>query len=159
MNEILPIVSVIIVVRNEAHFISETLDSVVNQDYPNLEIFVQDGGSTDGTVEIIKKYPIKWISEPDTGMANGANKAANYTSGEYIIFEGGDDLLKPNSIKIMADHLLKNPKAVFVYSDIDVIDQNSKAYAHIKGKPFNFDDLFVYNYIPSQSVMLRRKAF
>src|SRR5437773_1851559 len=159
MNDHYPLVSVIVVVRNEIKFISETLESITSQDYPNLEIFVQDGCSTDGTIDILKKTKVKWISEPDSGMANAANKAANYTNGEFIIFEGGDDLLKPNAIKIMAEVLKNNPNINFVYSDIDIIDHESKPYYHLKGKTFDFDELFIYNFIPSQSVLLRRKAF
>jgi len=154
-----PLVSVIVVVRNEAKYISQTIESILNQDYPNVEVHVQDGGSTDGTLEILKSYPIKWISEPDSGMANAANKAASYVSGEYLIFEGGDDLLKPNAITLMVEAFEKNPHVGYVYGDIDIIDSEGIPYSILRGKPFDMDELFIYNYIPSQSVLLKRSAF
>lgn len=159
MSHDFPLVSVIVVVRNEAKYISQTIESILNQDYPNVEVHVQDGGSTDGTLEILKSYPIKWRSERDSGMANAANKAASYVSGDFLIFEGGDDLLKPNAIKLMIEAFEQNPQISYVYGDIDIIDSEGIPYSILRGKPFDMDELFIYNYIPSQSVLLKRTAF
>jgi glycosyltransferase involved in cell wall biosynthesis len=159
MNPHLPLISVIVIVKNEANYIEETIKSILAQDYPNLEIIVQDACSTDGTLNIIKDFPVKIVSEPDTGQANAANKAANYSKGDFLLFIGGDDLLEPGAITLLAEALQSHPQAGFVYGDIKIIDQNGTQYSILRGKPFDFDELFLFNFIPSQSVMVRRSAF
>jgi glycosyltransferase involved in cell wall biosynthesis len=154
----LPTVSVIVVVRNERYFISETIESILSQNYPALEVYVQDGGSTDGTVEILKQYPVQWVSERDKSIAEGANRGFRATSGEFIVFQGGDDLMLPGSIQTLAQALAQNPKAGFVYGDAEVIDATGRPYQYRKGRPFDLDDMFWGNYILSQTVMARRSA-
>jgi glycosyltransferase involved in cell wall biosynthesis len=96
-------ITVIIAVYNgEKHLIS-TIESIVNQSYPHLELIIIDGGSTDGSVDIIKKYEDKiayWISEPDKGISDAFNKGVGRASGDYINFQGdGDGFLTPNSLE------------------------------------------------------------
>jgi glycosyltransferase involved in cell wall biosynthesis len=159
MSSNLPLVSVIVIVRIEEKFISETIHNILNQDYINIEVVVKDACSTDDTLKILKKYPVKVISQPDAGQANAANTAAKLCNGEFLIFEGGDDLLKPKAISIMVEAFQKNHNAGFVYGDVDIINDEGKIYSTLKGKPFDFDELFIFNFIPSQAVMLRRSAF
>lgn len=97
-----PKVSVITVVYNDAKNIENTIKNVSNQDYENLEYIVVDGGSTDGTLDIIKKYEdkiSKFVSEPDLGLYDAMNKGVRMASGEWIIFRNsGDYFLKKNTI-------------------------------------------------------------
>lgn len=90
----LPTITVITVVYNSANTIEQTISSVVNQTYPNLEYIVIDGGSTDGTVDVIKKYEAKisyWVSEKDAGIYDAMNKGVRVATGDYIEFLNSDD--------------------------------------------------------------------
>lgn len=90
----LPKITIITAVYNGVHTIEQTISSIVNQTYPNLEYVIIDGGSTDGTIDIIKKYEQKisyWISEKDEGIYDAWNKGVDAATGSYIIFLGADD--------------------------------------------------------------------
>ena len=96
-----PKVSVITIVYNNNRFIEKTIQSVINQTYSNLDYVIIDGGSTDGTVDIIKKYDSKiryWISEKDKGIYDAMNKGQKASVGEYIIFMNSGDLFTDNTI-------------------------------------------------------------
>lgn len=94
INVVRPTVSVITAVFNGESHIEETILSVINQTYRNIEYIIIDGGSTDGTVEIIKKYEKKikyWISEKDKGISDAFNKGILQSTGDYINFQGDGD--------------------------------------------------------------------
>lgn len=91
-----PKISIITVVYNRVNVIEQVISSVVNQTYKNIEYVIVDGGSTDGTVDVIKRYDSKiayWISEPDTGIYNAMNKALKIVTGDYVEIIGSDDSL------------------------------------------------------------------
>ena len=91
-----PLVSILTVVFNGAQFLEQTIQSVLKQDYDNIEFIVIDGGSTDGTLNILRKYENVidyWISEPDKGISDAFNKAVLLSSGDYLNFQGAGDLL------------------------------------------------------------------
>ena len=100
-----PLVSILTVVLNSARFLEETILSVINQNYENLEYIIVDGGSIDGTVEIIRKYEHAinyWISEPDKGISDAFNKAIVLAAGDYVNFQGaGDYLISDNVVSQM----------------------------------------------------------
>lgn len=92
----LPKITIVTVVYNRVDTIEQTISSVVNQTYPNLEYIVIDGGSTDGTIDIIKKYEkdiAYWITEKDSGVYDAMNKGVQAATGDYIEFIGSDDCL------------------------------------------------------------------
>jgi len=153
-----PLVSIVIFVRNEVKYIAQTIESVLDQDYPAIEIHVQDGGSTDGTVDVIKQYPVKWISEADRGQGDAGNRGFSATKGEIVIFLPGDDLLLRGSIKRIVDTFLEHPDAGFVYGDVEVIDGFGRAYSTMRGEVFDLDKLFWRMIVPTQSVASRRSA-
>ena len=96
-----PKITIITASYNAARTIEQTITSVVHQDYPNLEYIIVDGGSTDGTVEIIKRYEsygVKWISEPDQGLYDALNKGAQMSSGDFVEIIGADDALTKEDI-------------------------------------------------------------
>lgn len=97
----LPKISIITPSYNQGHFIEETILSVIGQNYPNLEYIIIDGGSTDNTVEIIKKYTDKityWVSEKDKGQSDAINKGLEKCTGEVFNWINSDDYLEPNSL-------------------------------------------------------------
>ncbi len=94
------LITIVTVVRNGEKYLEHTISSVLNQDYPHIEYIVIDGGSTDGTIDIIKKYESRisyWISEPDGGIADAMNKGIRQSSGRYLLFLHSDDYLVSNS--------------------------------------------------------------
>ena len=106
-----PLITVIVAVYNGAKTLQRCIDSVSNQTYPHKELIIIDGGSTDGTVDIIRSNQNKiayWISEPDNGIYNAWNKALDHTSGDWILFLGSDDYLwKNNVFEETIPHMIK----------------------------------------------------
>lgn len=104
-----PKISIITVCFNSAKTIEQTIDSVVKQTYQNIEYIIIDGSSTDGTVDIIKKYEDKiayWVSEPDEGIYDAMNKGIDKATGDYIYFLGADDcLVNKNIINIIINQI------------------------------------------------------
>lgn len=120
----LPLISIITPSYNQAQFIRFTIDSVLSQDYPNLEYFVIDGGSTDGTVEILKSYgkKIKWVSEKDDGQADAINKGLRMARGEVLAYLNSDDVYAPGALLQVGQYYAKT-KADWITGDCLVIDE------------------------------------
>src|SRR5713226_4368855 len=157
-NKSTPLVSIVIFVRNEVKYIGKTIESVLNQDYPAIEMHIQDGGSTDGTVEVLKRYPIKWVSVPDRGQGEAGNRGFRASQGEIVIFLPGDDQLLPGSVRTLVDTLVRHPDIGFAYGDVEVVDASGRAYSMMKGQPFDLDKMFWRHIVPTQSVASRRSA-
>lgn len=127
-----PKVTIITVAFNAADYIEKTLLSVINQTYSNIEYIIIDGGSTDGTVDIIKKYSNKisyWISEPDKGIYDAMNKGINKATGDWINFmNAGDTFYSCESISTICNFLEKTT-AEIIYGDANFIyDWGTKIY-------------------------------
>lgn len=107
-------------VLNARPYIQQTLDSVLHQNYDNIEYIVVDGGSLDGTLDILNCIGarIKWISEPDSGIYDAFNKGLNLASGKYITFLNAGDWIEPDHVKIAVGILENSPASAFVYGDI-----------------------------------------
>lgn len=107
MNGQLPKISIVTPSFNQGEYIEDTINSVLNQNYPNLEYIIIDGGSTDNTVDIIRKYEkhLKyWISEPDKGQSDAINKGLAYCTGEIFNWLNSDDLLETDSLHSIVNH-------------------------------------------------------
>ena len=116
-----PLISIITVVKNNEKYLEETIQSVVNQNFKNFEYIIVDGKSTDGTIEIIKKYNNKidyWISENDKGIYDAFNKGLDIANGNLIGFVNSDDILTPNALEILNNYYLKNPKSDFFFGSV-----------------------------------------
>jgi glycosyltransferase involved in cell wall biosynthesis len=115
----MPLVTVITAVYNGEDCIANCIESVLNQDYPNIEHIILDGGSEDGTVAIVRGYEGKialWLSEPDAGVYDAWNKGLGLARGEWIAFLGADDCYLPNAISTYVELARRTPEAEFLSS-------------------------------------------
>jgi glycosyltransferase involved in cell wall biosynthesis len=122
----LPKISVITPSYNQAEFLERTILSVINQGYPNLEFIIIDGGSTDGSVEIIKKYEDRlafWISEPDDGQTEAINKGLKRATGEWLCWQNSDDIFYQEAFVNLASAAKKYPNADLIIGDTMLIDK------------------------------------
>ncbi len=123
-----PKISIVTPSYNQAEFIEETIRSVICQGYPNLEYIIIDGGSTDGSVEIIKKYEeylTYWVSEPDQGQAHAINKGLRKTNGEIIAWINSDDTYLPNTF-LRISKLFKDKSQRLVFGKAHYINDKSQ---------------------------------
>lgn len=112
----IPKISIITVVYNAKSFLEETIESVLSQNFNNFEYIIIDGGSIDGTLDIIKKYQDRitlWVSEPDKGIYDAMNKGIKHAKGEYVYFLGGDDLLFDNQVLKNVNSYLMDKRKVY----------------------------------------------
>jgi len=106
-----PLISIVTVVYNGAKHLEQTILSVLKQSYPNVEYLIIDGGSTDGTLEIIRQYEEAidyWISETDKGIYDAMNKGISLASGDYIVFLNADDWYERGAIESVAQNIIKS---------------------------------------------------
>jgi len=144
-----PKISIVTPSYNQGQFIEETIRSILLQNYPNLEYIIIDGGSTDNTVEIIKKYEpwiTYWVSEPDEGQTDAINKGFRRATGEIINWLNSDDLLEENSLWHIAQAFLDHPEAMFIYGRGTTFwpDGRTSIHQHKKHEHQVFDLGFTY---------------
>lgn len=121
-----PKISIITPVYNQEKFLEETILSVLNQQYQNLEYIIIDGGSTDGTIDIIKKYETKlayWVSEPDNGMYDALQKGFDHSTGEIMGWINADDLFFPNAFYAIAKVFMEHPDVNWITSHHAAINE------------------------------------
>jgi len=156
----LPLVSIVTPSLNQAQFIRQTIESVLSQDYPNIEYWVMDGGSQDGTVEILKSYgeKIHWVSEADSGQSQAVNKGWARARGEILGWVNADDLLTPSAVRNAVEALLADETIGAVYGDTTYIDENGEFIQRYPARPFDYEALAgeTENFIPQPSVFMRR---
>lgn len=121
-----PLVTIVTPSYNQGQFIEETIQSVLSQDYPHIEYIVVDGGSTDETLSILRKYDkqLKWISEPDEGQSDAINKGWRMGSGEIWAWLNSDDCYEPGAVKTAVDLFMSMPHVGVVYGDLKTVDNS-----------------------------------
>jgi glycosyltransferase involved in cell wall biosynthesis len=127
----LPKISIITPSYNQGQFIEETILSILNQNYPNLEFIIIDGGSTDETVDVIKKYEKQltyWVSEKDNGQTHAINKGFKLATGDIIAWINSDDLYCDGALHIVADFFQKNTEAQAVVGNELFMNADGKVY-------------------------------
>ena len=121
----LPRISIVTPSFNQGLSLERTIRSVLDQNYPNLEFIVVDGGSTDGSVEIIKRFESQlayWVSEPDTGQANAINKGLARATGTILAWLNSDDCHLPGALEIVAEAAVAHPEAEVFVGGGDTVD-------------------------------------
>ena len=120
----LPTISIITPSLNQGQFIEKAITSVIEQNYPNLEYLVIDGGSEDSTLSILKKYKnkIKYLSEKDKGQSDALNKGLSHTSGEIIGYLNSDDYLVPNCLLTVGKYFMDNKEAYWLTGKCHIVD-------------------------------------
>lgn len=125
-EQVLPRVTIVVPSFNQGRFIGATLQSIIDQRYPNLELIVVDGGSTDNTPSVIKQYEAHlawWVSEPDSGQTAAINKGFMRSTGEIMAWINSDDLVASGALHQVADYFVKHPETQAVYGDRILINE------------------------------------
>jgi glycosyltransferase involved in cell wall biosynthesis len=154
-----PLVSVVIPVYNGGKYINEAIDSILGQDYPRVELFVLDDGSTDDTLERIKRYDGRfyWETHPNRGQANTLNRGWQIAKGEILSYLGADDALLPGAVSTSVRYLLENEDVVLTYCDYYLMDTYSDIVRRVYAPEFNYHDMVVrINCSPGPGVFFRR---
>jgi glycosyltransferase involved in cell wall biosynthesis len=153
-------VSVITPSYNQGKYLEQTIQSVLNQTYSNIEYLVVDGGSTDNSIDIIKKYEKNiayWISKPDNGQADAVNKGFKRANGDLVCWVNSDDILYPDYVDNRVQQFKEHTNADMIYGDVE---QGSEPFIKRlrKGRQTSIKDMLKYAEcpIPQQSAMWRR---
>jgi glycosyltransferase involved in cell wall biosynthesis len=157
-----PLVSIITPSFNQAQFLEQTIVSVLGQDYPNIEYIVMDGGSTDGSVEIIRRHEERiasWTSERDNGQTDAIRRGFERATGEVLAWLNSDDLLAPSAVRMAVDALRRFPDAGMIYGDRLHIDAKGNVIG-INRMPAFYPSIFRRNItLPQETVFFRRDAY
>jgi glycosyltransferase involved in cell wall biosynthesis len=157
-----PRVTVVTPSYNQAEFLEETIRSVLLQGYPNLEYIVIDGGSTDGSVDVIEKYSSHidyWISERDDGQASAINRGWMRASGEVIAYLNSDDLLLPGAVHAVVGKLLEEPAVDLLYGTALWMDRGGSSFHSWPVTHFDACALLMMNFIAQPAVFFRSRVF
>jgi len=167
-----PKISIVVPSFNKVRYIGQTLESIIKQEYPNLEVIIQDGGSTDGTLGIIRKYAkkysevIKWESKRDNGQLDAINKGLKKANGEILTYINADDVYGKGSFKTVAKIFMSNPDALWFVGRGRVINAKGEEIANFATWYKNLllllnsrFFLLVTNYLMQPSVFITRNAW
>ena len=153
-------ISIITVTYNASAVLEQAVRSVIGQDYQNIEYILIDGGSTDGTLDIVKKYEDKiafWLSEPDHGIYDAMNKGLSYATGDYIYYLGADDCLyASNSISQAASCLEETPEIDVLCASVMMVDAGNRM-EKIYSSDFSEEDVMSGYNTPHQGMFVRRE--
>jgi len=167
MNHNYPKISIVTPSFNQAMYLEETIKSVLTQNYPNLEYIIIDGGSTDGSVDIIKKYSHKlfyWVSEPDNGMYDAINKGFAKSSGDLLAWINSDDIYFENVFKNVADIFTQLPSVDWITGRCGYINSKGENIRTAKKKLYNQRLLSQgfyrspFSYVVNQNVVFWRRC-
>lgn len=152
-------VSIVTPSFNQARYLERTILSVLEQDYSHIEYMIIDGGSTDGSLEIIQKHANRlawWVSEPDKGQTDAINKGFARASGEILAWLNSDDTYNPGAISAAVKFLQDNPQVGMVYADTDFIDEQGSVIGRFPAAQTDLTRLLRgYVHIPQQAAFWR----
>jgi len=156
-----PKVTIITPSYQQAAFLEQTILSVLEQDYPDIEYMVIDGGSTDGSVEIIRRYADRlayWVSERDSGQAEAINKGLRRAAGEIVAWVNSDDYYLPGAVRQAVKVLEAQPELGFVYGDVLAVDGAGRPVNRMTYDDWGLDGLLTFRMIGQPSVFMRHSV-
>jgi len=156
-----PLVSIVTPSFNMGGLIEETIRSVVDQDYPNIAYVVIDGGSSDGTLDILKRYEgrLKYVSEPDRGQTDAVNKGFALSHGSIFTFLNADDTLLPGAVTAAVEAFAEHPEAGVIYGDAWFIAEDGSRTAPYPVEPFDAKNLERRCFICQPAAFIRREVY
>jgi glycosyltransferase involved in cell wall biosynthesis len=156
-----PLVSIVTPTFNMARFLEQAIESVLGQDYPNLEYLVIDGGSTDGSLDILRKYEGKlcWHSGPDRGQTDAINRGFLQSRGDIFAFLCADDTYLPGAVSTAVRHMLANPGYAGVYGEGYLTDVAGNILGRYPSRPFDPELLKTECFICQPAAFLWREPF
>jgi glycosyltransferase involved in cell wall biosynthesis len=152
---------------NAVKTLEATLESVAAQDYPLVEHIVVDGGSTDGTLELLKsRREVRWISEPDEGLSDAVNKGIAMATGDLVGWLNADDLYHPGALAAVAEAFGKQPEAEWAFGRCGIIDGSGDdirsgvtAYKNFFLRRYSFPLYLTHNFVSSPATFVKRGAY
>lgn len=156
-----PLVSIVTPSYNQAAFLEAAIKSVLDQKYPNLEYLIADGKSTDGSVEIIKKYADRlawWVSEADQGQADAINKGLKRARGEIIAWLNSDDLYLPGAFHTVVKYFQDHPQVGLVFGDLLALDEHGEQINTLRYGDYSLQDLMAFRIIGQPAVFFRKEV-
>jgi len=157
-----PLISIVTPSYNQGRFIEGTIRSVLLQGYPNLEYIIIDGGSTDGSPDLIREYGkwlAYWASEPDKGQAHAINKGFQRASGEILAWLNSDDQYCMKTLRVVARHFQEQPDIGLLFGDCNTMDAEGLIVDCVRGKQSDLAQLLMANFIPQPSAFFHRRAW
>ena len=158
-----PLVSIVTPSFNQAPYLEATIRSVLEQDYPDIEYIIVDGGSSDGSVDIIRRYADRlawWVSEADKGQTDALNKGFARARGEILAWLNSDDTYQPGAVAEAAAFLQSRPEVGLVYGDANFIDENGKLIGRFPAAQTDYRRLRRgYVHIPQQAAFFRAELW
>jgi glycosyltransferase involved in cell wall biosynthesis len=153
------LVSIVTPSFNQDRYIEKTIQSVFAQDYPEIEYTILDGGSTDNTVDVIKKYEDKlagWVSEKDRGQTDAINKGFARAKGDILAWINSDDTYEPGAVSAAVHYLQEHPDVGMVYADCNFIDESGAVIGKFHSAQTDYRLLRQgYTHIPQQTMFVR----
>lgn len=158
-----PKISIVTPNYNKGSFLEYTIKSVLSQNYPNLEYIIIDGGSTDNSIDIIRKYQDKlsyWVSEPDKGMYDAIRKGFSHATGEILAWIGSDDMYHPNCFNIVAE-IFKNDRVSWLVGATTHFDKYGRCVFVTQSRYFSRQDLLSgdFRWIQQESSFWRKDLY
>ncbi|MGB8980836.1 MAG: glycosyltransferase family 2 protein [Anaerolineales bacterium] len=157
------LISIVTPSYNQADYLEETIRSVLAQDYPDIEYLIVDGGSTDGTLDIIKKYENRlawWVSEKDKGQTDAINKGFGRAKGEVLAWINSDDTYEPGAVRAAVEYLRAHPEVGMVYGDCNFINESGRVIGKFNAAQTSYRLLRQgYAHIPQQTMFFRTELW
>ncbi len=157
-----PLVSIVVPAYNGATYLRSAVDSILQQDYPHIELLVLDDGSKDDTRQILEQYgeEFYWESHPNMGQSATLNKGWQLAKGEILAYLSVDDILRPHAVSQAVSALTENPQVPVVYGDYDLIDESGRHLRRVHAPDFDYSRLIAELEVqPGPGAFFRREAF
>jgi glycosyltransferase involved in cell wall biosynthesis len=153
------LISIVTPSYNQAPYLEETIRSVLSQQYPEIEYLIVDGGSTDGSIDIIRNYEGRlawWVSEKDRGQTDAINKGFARARGDVLAWINSDDAYEPGAVAAAAQYLQRHPEVGMVYGDCNYIGESGMVIGRFRAAQTDYRRLRRgYTHIPQQTMFFR----